>query len=147
MKHRIRAAVAFSLLPPAVAAHEDVATLTLLEGQVTLVRGPRGCVPAEGIQLMHADALPARRAKFEGRDLAPKPGPEYTYEDVEGWLKTGREVRRVRVPLMRSRASAPDFRASVVANLRAHPEWDPILFPEKYLPEEESKPSPGTAAE
>jgi len=22
----------------------------------------------------------------------------------------------------------------VIANMRFHPEWDPILFPEKYLP-------------
>jgi len=26
--------------------------------------------------------------------------------------------------------------AELVADLRAHPEWDPILFPEKYRPNE-----------
>ncbi|MCZ7564430.1 MAG: FecR family protein [Burkholderiales bacterium] len=82
------------------------------------------------------DTLPTRLAKFKGRDVAPKPGPDYAYADVEGWLKTEREVRRALVPLMRAKAGDPDFRAELVKNLRHHGEWDPILFPEKYRPKD-----------
>ena len=32
------------------------------------------------------------------------------------------------------KAHDPAFRQALVANLRSHPEWDPILFPEKYKP-------------
>jgi hypothetical protein len=35
---------------------------------------------------------------------------------------------------MRARAHDPEFRKAVIANMRFHPEWDPIIFPEKYLP-------------
>jgi hypothetical protein len=32
------------------------------------------------------------------------------------------------------------FRSALVANLRSHPEWDPILFPEKYKPKPPPEP-------
>jgi hypothetical protein len=32
------------------------------------------------------------------------------------------------------KARDPAFRSALIANLRSHPEWDPILFPEKYKP-------------
>jgi len=44
-------------------------------------------------------------------------------------------VREV-VARFQPRAADPAFRAALVANLRFHPEWDPVLFPEKYLPKE-----------
>ena len=37
----------------------------------------------------------------------------------------------------RQRAKDPQFRSKLIENLAAHPEWDRILFPEKY--EEENK--------
>lgn len=289
IKHLVRGLVASLLLPLGASANEDVATLTLLEGQATLVRGTRGYVPAEGIKLKHADilhtgknglaqiefddgavielgadtryladlpgarssppvvgphyllsgwlkltvpkrqeaaqyrldtplfsllvgagvsvvhilpaegslfmesgeatilepagrtvarvavrpgrfytrkngqkgassehlpapfvdamprafrdTLPRRLAKFKGRDVAPRPGPDFTYADVEGWLKSDREVRQVLVPLWRAKADDPAFRAGLVANMRYHWEWDPIVFPEKYKPKEEQESS------
>ena len=43
------------------------------------------------------------------------------------------------VPRWRTLAKAPEFRAGLVAGIAAHPEWDRLLFPEKYRP----KPPPG----
>ncbi len=87
------------------------------------------------------DTLPMRLAKFKGRDIAPKPGPDFTYADVEGWLKSDREIRQVLVPLWRAKAADPAFRAGLVANMRYHWEWDPIVFPEKYEPKKEEESS------
>ena len=43
---------------------------------------------------------------------------------------------------LRARAQDPEFRKALIANMRFHPEWDRILFPEKYLP----KPVPSVDA-
>jgi len=55
-----------------------------------------------------------------------------SYAEVEAWLKAPPEIRRPLVPRFQSRASDPAFRSALVANLRFHPEWDPVLYPEKY---------------
>jgi hypothetical protein len=38
------------------------------------------------------------------------------------------------VSRFKTRASDPAFRSALVSNLRFHPEWDPVLYPEKYEP-------------
>jgi hypothetical protein len=73
------------------------------------------------------DTLPPRLAKLKQRDLEPKPGPEYTYPDVEDWLKGDLEVRRAIVPVMRAKANDPEFRAALIENIPDHPEWNAIL--------------------
>jgi hypothetical protein len=35
------------------------------------------------------------------------------------------------------RAKDPQFRSKLIENLAAHPEWGPVLFPEKYEKEKE----------
>jgi hypothetical protein len=67
-----------------------------------------------------------------------------SYADVEAWLKAPPDIRRPLVARFRPRASDPAFRAGLVANLKFHPEWDPILFPEKYKPKEPAN-APGAA--
>lgn len=82
------------------------------------------------------DTLPSRLAKFAGRKVEAKRAADITYAEVEGWLTTDVAVRRHLLPRWRSRIADPVFRAALVANLRAHPEWDPVLFPEKYKPKD-----------
>ncbi len=82
------------------------------------------------------DTLPSRLAKFAGRKVEAKRAVDFTYTDVEGWLTTDVAVRRHLLPRWRGRIADPAFRAALVANLRAHPEWDPVLFPEKYKPKD-----------
>jgi hypothetical protein len=93
------------------------------------------------------DTIPPRLSRFKDREIAPKRGDEITYADVEAWLKTNRDVRRPLIQRWRSRASDPAFRTALIANLKDHPEWDPILFPEKYKPKEVKVPflAPDTA--
>jgi hypothetical protein len=63
---------------------------------------------------------------------------------VEHWLKAESSVRRPLMQRWRGKVREPAFRNALVANLSAHPEWDPILFPEKYKPKE--PPAPPKAA-
>lgn len=58
-----------------------------------------------------------------------KPLPEFGYADVEPWLKAESAVRRMLMQRWRPKAKDNAFRTALVANLPAHPEWDPILFP------------------
>ncbi|MGB7542762.1 MAG: hypothetical protein WBM28_12195, partial [Burkholderiales bacterium] len=49
-------------------------------------------------------------------------------------LKADPAVRKNLAKRFQSRAHDKDFRNGLVANLSSHPEWDRILYPEKYLP-------------
>ena len=80
------------------------------------------------------DPLPSRLARFKERQVQPRQIGEASYAEVEAWLKAPPEVRRPMVSRFRSRASDPAFRSALVSNLRFHPEWDPVLYPEKYEP-------------
>ena len=82
------------------------------------------------------DTLPSRLARYKERDVQPKRVEDVSYADVEAWLKAPPDIRRPLVARFRPRASDPAFRSGLVANLKFHPEWDPILFPEKYKPKE-----------
>jgi hypothetical protein len=84
----------------------------------------------------YMDNLPSRAARFKDRDVAPKPAGELAYGDVEMWLKAPPEIRRVVMQRFIRKADDPGFRQALIANLRYHFEWDPILFPEKYKPKE-----------
>ena len=91
-----------------------------------------------GLPRAFRDALPALAAKFKDVDAAPKKTADFTYADVEAWLKSTPAVRKALVPRWRSKAKDPAFRSALAANIKDHPEWDRILYPEKYLP----KPKP-----
>jgi len=82
------------------------------------------------------DSLPSRMARYKDRQVQPKRVDEVSYAEVEAWLKAPPEIRRPLVPRFQSRASDPAFRSGLIANLKFHPEWDRILFPEKYEPKE-----------
>jgi hypothetical protein len=89
----------------------------------------------------YMDNLPSRMAKYKDRVAVPQPNRELGYADVELWLKAPREIRRVVMrPFIREARSDSAFRNALVANLRFHPEWDPILFPEKYEPKPQPAP-------
>jgi hypothetical protein len=95
---------------------------------------------------VYMDNLPARGAKWKDREVQPRSLGELAYGDVEMWLKAPPEIRKVLMRPFIPKAHDSAFRAALVANLRSHPEWDPILFPEKYkpkpLPEPPAPPAP-----
>lgn len=82
------------------------------------------------------DPLPSRMARLKDRQVQPKRLAAASYAEVETWLKAPVAIRRPMLPRFQSRAADPAFRAALVENLKFHPEWDPILFPEKYQPKE-----------
>ncbi|MCW7539826.1 hypothetical protein OOT46_18485 [Aquabacterium sp. A7-Y] len=80
------------------------------------------------------DTLPPLVERYRGREVAAKPLGAVAYQDVQTWLQAERALRGRFVTRWRSRAADEDFRAGLVTNLRSHPEWDRVLYPEKYLP-------------
>jgi hypothetical protein len=85
------------------------------------------------------DSLPLRADKFRDREVAARPAPDFAYGDVEAWLKAETPFRRQFIERWRSKARDSAFRSALIANLSSHPEWDPVLFPEKYLPKDPAK--------
>lgn len=83
------------------------------------------------------DDLPAFLPQARGKTAEPKREHEASYEEVEVWLKASLPVRRGLAERFQGRAKDGQFRSKLIENLAAHPEWDPILFPEKYKKEDE----------
>jgi hypothetical protein len=115
--------------------------------------GARGAVTASPGQGFVADmprsfrdSLPSRLERFRNAQVRPKEAGEFTYADVEAWLKAEPSVRRPLMQRWRAKAREPAFRSALIANLSWHPEWDPILFPEKYKPKEPPLARAGVAA-
>jgi hypothetical protein len=87
------------------------------------------------------DSLPLRADKYREREVQPRSAPDFVYADVEAWLKgESPSFRRQFIERWRSKARDGAFRSALIANLSSHPEWDPVLFPEKYLPKPASAP-------
>jgi hypothetical protein len=82
------------------------------------------------------DSLPLRIDRFRDNEVRPRDAPDFAYADVEPWLKAEAWLRRPFVQRWRAKAREAAFRAALIANLPAHLEWDPVLFPEKYLPKD-----------
>ncbi|MEO8059118.1 MAG: hypothetical protein ABI671_12390 [Burkholderiales bacterium] len=104
-------------------------------GDAKAVLAPR---PAPGfvarVPRAFLDTLPTRAALFAARDVPPKRLAPITYADVQPWLDAEAALRPLFVARWRTLAQNPEFRKGLIAGLRAHPEWDRTLFPEKYLP-------------
>lgn len=86
------------------------------------------------------DSLPSRLERFRNQQVQPHEATDFVYADVERWLKAEPAVRRPLMQRWRGKARDGAFRSSLIANLSAFPEWDPILFPEKYKPKEPPRP-------
>ena len=85
-----------------------------------------------GMPRVFRDSLPRRLERYRNQAVQPKEAPDFTYADVEPWLNAEPWLRRPFVQRWRAKARNPAFRAALVAGLASHPEWDPVLFPEKY---------------
>jgi hypothetical protein len=99
-----------------------------------------------GMPGYYRDNLPERWASFKDRDVSPRRLADLEYQDVEPWLKGPPELRRPLIQRLRPRAQDPEFRKALIANMRFHPEWDRILFPEKYEPKPKPPPTPAAEA-
>ena len=90
------------------------------------------------------DNLPVLVERVKNKRAEPKREHEVAYAEVEAWLKAGLPMRRTFVKRFEARAKDPEFRRKLIENLREHPEWDPVLYPEKYETKD-SNGSKGTA--
>lgn len=78
------------------------------------------------------DTLPHRASRFAGKPVEPKRDHEVSYGEIQAWLTMPRAWRRGMVRRFEPRLNDPAFRKAVDAHMQEHPEWDPILHPEKY---------------
>lgn len=80
------------------------------------------------------DTLPSRAEKFKSREAAPRRIGDLAFADAQPWIDAEPALRPLFVARWRALAQQPDFRKPLAANMAAHPEWDRVLFPEKYRP-------------
>ena len=85
------------------------------------------------------DDLAAFLPRLRNRSADPKREHDATYAEVEPWLKASLPLRRNLVERFRGRAKDPQFRAKLLENLAAHPEWDPVLHPKEENEDEALK--------
>lgn len=77
------------------------------------------------------DPLPSRADRFRDKPVTPKALGDVVYADIADWLTAEPGLRMPMVERWRPRLRDKAFRAAMIANLAAHPEWDPWVFPEK----------------
>ena len=80
------------------------------------------------------DTLPARADRFMDRAMEAKPQGDLAYADLQDWLRAETSLRRGLMPRWTPLLRKPLLRSAAAANMASHPEWDRVLFPEKYLP-------------
>ncbi len=105
------------------------------QGEAAATLAPRP--PADFSQRVpraFVDTLPRRAALFKDAPPKPKRLGDIAYDEVEPWIDAEPALRPMFVMAWKSQARRPAFRKPLVAGLAAHPEWDRVLFPEKYLP-------------
>lgn len=108
----------------------------------TLRRPPADLV--DGMPRGFVDPLPRRAAAWKGRERDAGTGTPLAYADASAWIHAEPALRPGFVQRFAPLARDRRFRAGLVAELRAHPEWDRVLFPEKYRPK--PPPAPASAA-
>jgi hypothetical protein len=80
------------------------------------------------------DSLPSRIARFKGRDVPAKLAGAFTYAQVEAWLDAEPMIRRRFPQEWAAKADDGAFRQRLDARLARHPEWERVLYPERFEP-------------
>lgn len=88
----------------------------------------------QGLPRGFVDSLPRRASRFQASPVEPGEAVPVAYAEVSRWLNGEAPLRAMAVPRFTPRIADRGFRTPLVAELRAHPEWDRVLFPEKYKP-------------
>lgn len=85
----------------------------------------------EAMPRSFADSLPLRAARFQDSKVEPENPVPIGYSDVALWINGERALRPAFVQRWAAQAAEPRFREPLVAELRLHPEWAPVLYTEK----------------
>lgn len=80
------------------------------------------------------DPLPPLLSRFGARVVEPRIVDAVSYAEVAPWLQGPKPWRSGFIARFRPRLTDSGFRQDMVSNMKAHPEWDRVLFPEKYRP-------------
>lgn len=88
----------------------------------------------EGMPRSFADPIPRRAPRWQANAVDAGAGVEIDYADASPWIHAEAVLRPGFVQRFAVLARDKRFRAGLVAELPAHPEWDRTLFPEKYKP-------------
>ena len=79
------------------------------------------------------ESLPLRSAALKDRNPAPRAAPAPSYGELRDWLVTPEPaLRRPFTRRFAERARDGEFRSGLVSDLARHPEWEPLLFPERF---------------
>ncbi|MFO1325946.1 MAG: hypothetical protein U1F56_01205 [Rubrivivax sp.] len=78
------------------------------------------------------DSLPLRLAAVKDRSVNPRSTAMPGYADLHDWLAGERALRRHFTKRFAAQAREPAFRAALAEHLGSHPEWEPVLFPERF---------------
>jgi hypothetical protein len=109
------------------------------------VQGRPSAAFVELLPRQYRDTLPARYSIYADEAVAPKAERSFSYTEVEPWINGETTLRRQFVTTWRRKTREPEFRESVDRQMQLHPEWDPVLHPEKYEPPQQAgaaRPSP-----
>lgn len=110
----------------------DAFALRAAGAGTTLRRPPADLI--DGLPRGFVDPLPRRAAAWKERVTEPGAGTPLDYADASPWIHAEAALRPTFVQRFAPLARERRFRAGLVAELRSHPEWDRVLFPEKYRP-------------
>jgi hypothetical protein len=80
------------------------------------------------------DTLPSRMSIFSGHSVLAEPAHQVSYAEVQPWLTMGKAWRKGFVERFQPRLKDPAFRRALEDHIAEHPEWDPVLHPDKYPP-------------
>jgi hypothetical protein len=106
----------------------------------------------EGLPRAFADSLPRRARQWQGSMIEAGVGSAIDYADASPWIHAEAALRPGFVQRFAPLARDRRFRTGLIAELRAHPEWDRVLFPDKHRPQPalagalRPKPSPAELA-
>ena len=78
------------------------------------------------------DSLPLRSAALKDKAVPAKAAAPASYADLRDWLLAETPLRKSFTRRFAERAKDPAFRAGLNENLARHPEWEPVLFPERF---------------
>lgn len=85
----------------------------------------------EAVPRAFKDTLPSRVARFKGKNVPLKRDHEVSYAEVQPWLTMASGWRRGFVQRFEPRLDDAMFRQALEDHLQEHPEWDPVLHPDK----------------
>jgi hypothetical protein len=119
---------------------KPTSSLTLKNGEVYLRTGAaKGTVAArpspthmQRVPRGFRDSLPLRSAALKDKSVTPRPAAPPTYADLRDWLAAEQPLRKNFTRRFAERARDGAFRAGLAENLARHPEWEPVLFPERF---------------